>query len=138
MIRAMEFRSRGSALPYVQTFDLPHNRYRVTNIWPRDALTNVLTSIRGHVHLIPGHPSINTEANALFRDYQRQAACGEIQFRRWPLRAVSSFAFNLHHTGILTPTSINVWFYVTQCNPCFQRPLDRQRTAVVELLLTEQ
>src|SRR5579863_3103229 len=42
VIRAMEFRSRvkGSALPYVQTFDLPHNRYLVTNIWPRDALTS--------------------------------------------------------------------------------------------------
>lgn len=95
MIRAPEFRLRvnGSALPYVQTFDLPHNRYLVTNIWPGDALTNALVSTRGHVHLIPGHPSINTEANALFRDYQRQAARGEIQFRRWPLRAVSLFAF---------------------------------------------
>ncbi|KAI0298518.1 hypothetical protein BC826DRAFT_997790 [Russula brevipes] len=65
----LEFRTRGhgSALPYVQTFELPQNR--------------------GRVHLIPGHPSINFEANALFRDYQRQAARGEIQFRRWPLRA---------------------------------------------------
>ncbi|KAH9961252.1 hypothetical protein BC827DRAFT_1203467 [Russula dissimulans] len=71
VIRGLEFRSRarGSGLPYIQTFDLPHNR--------------------GHVHLIPGHPSINMEANVLFRDYQTQAACGEIQFRRWPLRAVS-------------------------------------------------
>jgi hypothetical protein len=85
----------------------------VADIWSREALTNVLVSIRGHVHLIPGHPSINAEANALFRDYQRQAACGEIQFRRWPLRAVSSFAFNLYHTSILTLTSTNVWFHVT-------------------------
>ncbi|KAH9998464.1 hypothetical protein BJV74DRAFT_767901 [Russula compacta] len=50
---------------------------------------NILASIRGHVHLIPGHPSINMEANALFGEYQGQAASGEIQFRRWPLRAVS-------------------------------------------------
>jgi hypothetical protein len=28
-------------------------------------------------------------ANTLFQDYQKQAARGEIQFRRWPLRAVS-------------------------------------------------
>jgi hypothetical protein len=65
----MEFRPRanGSALPYVQTFDLPDNR--------------------GCVHLIPGHPSINAKANALFQDYQKQATRGEIQFRRWPLRA---------------------------------------------------
>ncbi|KAI0254135.1 hypothetical protein BJV78DRAFT_1122074 [Lactifluus subvellereus] len=71
VIRGMEFRSRtnGSALPYVQTFDLPYNR--------------------GSVHLIPGHPSINGRANDLFREYQKQAATGEIQFRRWPLRAVS-------------------------------------------------
>ncbi|KAI9461318.1 hypothetical protein BJY52DRAFT_1117206 [Lactarius psammicola] len=67
----MEFqaRTKGSALPYVQTFELPHNR--------------------GHVHLIPGHPSINGVANKLFRDYQHQAENGEIQFRRWPLRSVS-------------------------------------------------
>lgn len=68
VIRKMEFqaRARGSALPYVQTFDLPHNR--------------------GHIHLIPGHPSINGEANKLFQDYQDQATNGKIQFRRWPLR----------------------------------------------------
>lgn len=48
----------------------------------------------------------------MFRDYQWQAACGEIQFRRWPLRAVSLLAFYLYHIGILTPTSTNVWFYV--------------------------
>ncbi|KAH9994044.1 hypothetical protein BJV77DRAFT_996606, partial [Russula vinacea] len=78
VIRKMEFRPRanGSALPYVQTFDLPDNR--------------------GCVHLIPGHPSINGKANALFQDYQRQAARGEIQFRRWPLRAVSLLASVVH------------------------------------------
>ncbi|KAF8502150.1 hypothetical protein F5888DRAFT_1608345 [Russula emetica] len=69
--RNMAFRpqKKGSALPYVQTFDLPDNR--------------------GSVHLIPGHPTINAEANLLFQEYQGQAARGEIQFRRWPLRAVS-------------------------------------------------
>jgi len=69
VIRGLEFRPRanGSSLPYVQTFDLPDNR--------------------GRIHLIPGHPSINGDANALFRDYQGQATHGEIQFRRWPLRA---------------------------------------------------
>jgi hypothetical protein len=48
-----------------------------------------LVSFRGRVHLIPGHPSINGRANDLFRQYQKQAATGEIQFRRWPLRTVS-------------------------------------------------
>ncbi|KAN0107182.1 hypothetical protein V8E52_010384 [Russula decolorans] len=66
---AFQPRTNGSALPYVQTFDLPDNR--------------------GSVHLIPGHPTINAEANFLFQEYQGQAASGEIQFRRWPLRAVS-------------------------------------------------
>ncbi|KAI0266741.1 hypothetical protein BC834DRAFT_823305 [Gloeopeniophorella convolvens] len=67
----MDFRDRekGSALPYVQTFVLPENR--------------------GRVHLIAGHPTINRTANELFVDYQNQAARGEIQFRRWPLRSVS-------------------------------------------------
>lgn len=41
------------------------------------------------MHLISGHISINAKADTLFQDYQKQAACGEIQFRRWPLRAVS-------------------------------------------------
>lgn len=58
--------TNGSALPYIQTFDLPHDR--------------------GHIHLIPGHPSINNEANTLFGAYQKQASEGIIQFRRWPLR----------------------------------------------------
>lgn len=48
-----------------------------------------LVSFRGSVHLIPGHPSINARANDLFCEYQKQAATGEIQFRRWPLRTVS-------------------------------------------------
>ncbi|KAH9176545.1 hypothetical protein EDB89DRAFT_1846188 [Lactarius sanguifluus] len=71
VIREMEFqaRRRGSALPYVQTFVLPDDR--------------------GRVHLIPGHPSINEEANDIFCLYQEQAANGTIQFRRWPLRSVS-------------------------------------------------
>ncbi|KAI9442321.1 hypothetical protein H4582DRAFT_1927728 [Lactarius indigo] len=69
VIGEMEFQARkfGSALPYVQTFVLPHDR--------------------GRVHLIPGHPSINKRANELFREYQDQAAEGTIQFRRWPLRS---------------------------------------------------
>jgi hypothetical protein len=74
----------------------------------------------------------------LFRDYQRQATCGEIQFRRWPLRAVSFSCVHLHATVVLTLTSINVWFYVIPHNPGFQRTLDRQRTTVVELLFTKQ
>ncbi|KAH9056549.1 hypothetical protein EDB87DRAFT_1566394 [Lactarius vividus] len=71
VIREMEFqaRKRGSALPYVQTFVLPYDR--------------------GRVHLIPGHPSINKRADDLFGQYQKQAAEGTIQFRRWPLRSVS-------------------------------------------------
>lgn len=51
--------------------------------------SHILVFIRGTVHLIPGHPTINAEANLLFQEYQGQASRGEIQFRRWPLRAVS-------------------------------------------------
>ena len=92
--KGLEFRTRGhgSALPYIQTFELPQNRY-LFHLYLTAGRTNVTVPIRGRVHLIPGHPSINAEANALFRDYQRQAARGEIQFRRWPLRAVSSLAY---------------------------------------------
>jgi len=68
--RILNFRAtkatNGSALPWVQTFDLPHNR--------------------GHIHIISGHPSINSDANRLFGEYQDQASKGIIQFRRWPLR----------------------------------------------------
>ena len=91
----MAFRPQmnGSSLPYVQTFDLPDNRYiQVIGIRSQVAL---IAFIRGSVHLIPGHPTINAEANRLFQEYQRQAASGEIQFRRWPLRAVSLLAFIL-------------------------------------------
>ncbi|KAH9011931.1 hypothetical protein EDB85DRAFT_1878091, partial [Lactarius pseudohatsudake] len=45
--------------------------------------------IRGRVHLISGHPSINGKADEVFQQYQDQAADGKIQFRRWPLRNVS-------------------------------------------------
>ncbi|KAN0134053.1 hypothetical protein V8E53_008271 [Lactarius tabidus] len=71
VVRDLGFQAttNGSALPYVQTFDLPHDR--------------------GHIHLIPGHPSINNEANTLFGAYQKQASEGIFQFRRWPLRTVS-------------------------------------------------
>ncbi len=65
--------------------------------YPIARRAHILASIRGSVHLIPGHVTINTEANALFQTYQRQAARGEIQFRRWPLRAVS---FYLHYIFI--------------------------------------
>lgn len=57
--------------------------------------SHVYGVIRGSVHLIPGHPTINGEANFLFQEYQGQAASGEIQFRRWPLRAVSLLVFIL-------------------------------------------
>ncbi|KAF8265233.1 hypothetical protein EI94DRAFT_364661 [Lactarius quietus] len=69
VVRELEFQAKtdGSALPYVQKFELPHDR--------------------GHIFLIPGHPSINKVANRLFYEYQDQANEGKFQFRRWPLRA---------------------------------------------------
>lgn len=94
--------------------------------------------IRGSVHLIPGHPTINAEANLLFQEYQGQAASGEIQFRRWPLRAVSLLVFVLPVTSILTLTSTNVWFIILCTTRSSQRLLNRQRAAVVELLFTKQ
>lgn len=66
-----------------------------THWYPTVGCSHILVSIRGTVHLIPGHPTINAEANRLFQEYQAQAARGEIQFRRWPLRAVSLLAFIL-------------------------------------------
>jgi hypothetical protein len=44
---------------------------------------------------MPGHPSINGEANELFGEYQDQATDGKIQFRRWPLRSVSLSNYSL-------------------------------------------
>jgi hypothetical protein len=76
--------------------------------YPIAGRSHILVSIRGSVHLIPGHPTINAEANLLFQEYQGQATSGEIQFRRWPLRAVSLLAFILTRTCILTLTSTNV------------------------------
>ncbi|KAH9034181.1 hypothetical protein EDB84DRAFT_1595479 [Lactarius hengduanensis] len=54
--------------------------------------------IRGRVHLISGHPSINGKADEVFQQYQDQAADGKIQFRRWPLRNLLSNYFS-QNTG---------------------------------------
>jgi hypothetical protein len=67
--------------------------------------------IRGHIHLIPGHPSINNEANTLFGAYQKQASEGIIQFRRWPLRTVSLLVIRcrvLSRAHIIATKSTNV------------------------------
>jgi hypothetical protein len=106
--------------------------------YPIVGRSHLLVSIRGSVHLIPGHPTINVGANLLFQEYQRQAAGGEIQFRRWPLRAVSLACVYPHCTCILTFISINVWIYNTKYYSYSQQPFTRQRTAVVELLFTKQ
>jgi hypothetical protein len=42
-----------------------------------------------HIHLIPGHPSINDGAIPFFESYQKQASQTMIQFHCWPLRNVS-------------------------------------------------
>ncbi|KAI0318869.1 hypothetical protein OF83DRAFT_1113395 [Amylostereum chailletii] len=51
----------------VQTFTLPHNR--------------------GKIHIIPGSVLTNGKANGIFSEYQEMANKGEIDFRRWPMRA---------------------------------------------------
>ena len=66
--------------------------YLTTGKWSSESWRRYHTFrvfIRGRIHLIPGHPSINDEANTLFEAYQKQASEGIIQFRRWPLRNVS-------------------------------------------------
>ncbi|KJA27877.1 hypothetical protein HYPSUDRAFT_130554, partial [Hypholoma sublateritium FD-334 SS-4] len=45
---------------------------------------------RGKIHHIQaGNPNGRQEADEIFLEYQEQAASGKLQFRRWPLRAVS-------------------------------------------------
>jgi len=91
--------------------------------YPIAGHSHILVSIRGSVHLIPGHPTINAEANRLFQEYQRQATSSEIQFRRWPLRAVSLACVYPHRTCILTLISTNVWFIILSTTPALNSPL---------------
>ena len=46
--------------------------------------------IRGKIHLIQGHPLINEEANQIFQEYQEQASSGQLKFRRFPMKSVST------------------------------------------------
>jgi hypothetical protein len=52
--------------------------------------TYILPQNRGRIHLIPGNAKVNAAANDIFRAYQEQAVDGTIDFRRYPLRAVSN------------------------------------------------
>lgn len=47
---------------------------------------NVLYS--GRIHLLRGNARINKTADKIFEDYQIEADSGELQFKRYPLRAV--------------------------------------------------
>lgn len=57
-------------------------------------MTYQLPFSRGHIHRIRSPPGMNRKADAIFRAYQEQAATGELDFRRFPLRAVSSLTFS--------------------------------------------
>lgn len=43
---------------------------------------------RGYIHLIFSAPTGNARADQILEDYQREAAEGNLKFRRWPMRAV--------------------------------------------------
>ncbi|KZT66370.1 hypothetical protein DAEQUDRAFT_730349 [Daedalea quercina L-15889] len=49
--------------------------------------TYILPHNRGRIHLICSPPLARQAADGAFRDYQMQAAKGDLLFRRWPLRA---------------------------------------------------
>ena len=54
--------------------------------------TFVLPHDRGRIHRIQGASRANRQADKIFRSYQEQAANGELDFRRFPLQAVSTTA----------------------------------------------
>ncbi|PPQ76611.1 hypothetical protein CVT24_011328 [Panaeolus cyanescens] len=63
-----QFSTENGHMGIVQTFVLPHDR--------------------GHIHHIqPKTPMDAVEADRIFEDYQKEAANGQLLFRRWPLRA---------------------------------------------------
>ncbi|VDB95302.1 unnamed protein product [Peniophora sp. CBMAI 1063] len=49
--------------------------------------TYILPHGRGQIHRIRSAPRSNRKANEIFRAYQEQAASGQLDFRRFPLRA---------------------------------------------------
>ncbi|EKM54554.1 uncharacterized protein PHACADRAFT_185468 [Phanerochaete carnosa HHB-10118-sp] len=42
---------------------------------------------RGYIHVLFAAPNMNQEADITLREYQEQAATGQLEFRRWPLRS---------------------------------------------------
>ncbi|KAH7916571.1 2OG-Fe(II) oxygenase superfamily-domain-containing protein [Hygrophoropsis aurantiaca] len=53
-----------------------------------NCLTFILPRQRGSIHLILGSPMANTTANDIFKEYQEEAASGQLKLRRYPLRTV--------------------------------------------------
>jgi hypothetical protein len=74
---------RGEYIMYI----LPDGRY-VESSFQCQGNDSVEPVTRGRIHLIRGHTRLNQEADAIFQDYQLQAASGELPFKRFPLRAV--------------------------------------------------
>ncbi|KZT01739.1 uncharacterized protein LAESUDRAFT_663299 [Laetiporus sulphureus 93-53] len=68
VIAQTRFFKTGNSFSMVYTYLLPHSR--------------------GRIYLIIGSGGINADADAIFREYQEQAANGKLLFRRSPLRAV--------------------------------------------------
>ncbi|KAI0075119.1 hypothetical protein K474DRAFT_1646966 [Panus rudis PR-1116 ss-1] len=50
-------------------------------------VTFILPNNRGRIHVIFSAPLANATADDILQRYQHQAACGELRFRRFPLRA---------------------------------------------------
>ncbi|KAK7676867.1 hypothetical protein QCA50_020203 [Cerrena zonata] len=68
-------------------------------------VTFILPKARGYIHLIFSAPAGNAKADKILEDYQREAAEGNLKFRRWPMRAhkcKNAFASCSHRSFLIT------------------------------------
>ena len=117
MSRPLPFSSGNQQCSY-RTYTLPEDR-SVASQEDQGFLSND-SFIRGKIHLIQGHPLINEEANQIFREYQEQASSGQLKFRRFPMKSVSTSSMQdsctISLTFVLRSTNVNTvtWQYESQ------------------------